>query len=210
MSLSVQSDVKQLSKKIASQYRRQIPYVTSRALNNTAFSCRKVVQAALPKYIDRPTPYTMRSVQVKKSDKKNLNAYIGFASKTFGKLPGNASIPPAEYMARLTKGGTRKARSKYIAIPSSPRQLNKFGGLKRGAVSRLLSNKKKYFLGRPNAHEHWGFGVWARVGKKGRGNIQKVIKFAKETQYDKQFPFNHIVMKEIKKVFQREFKKEFL
>ena len=113
-------------------------------------------------------------------------------------------------MKRIIRCSVRKAPSKYISIPSSPRQLNKFGGLKRRAVSRLLSNKKKYFLGRPNGHEHWGFGVWARVGKKGRGNIQKVIKFAKETQYDKQFPFNHIVMKEIKKVFQREFKKEFL
>ena len=181
--------------------------MTSRALNACAFDARKAIQASLPQHIDRPTPYTTKAVQVKKGDKKNLKAWGGFASRTFGKLPGTAVVPPAEYMARLIKGGTRKARTKYIAVPNSPAQLTKFGGLKRGGVNKLLGNKKKYFLGVPKGNEGWGLGVWARVGKKGRGNIKKVIRFEKETKYEKQYPFKKIAMKAIKRSFPKEFSK---
>ena len=70
------------------------------------FDACKTVQKALPKFLDRPSPLTTKAVQVQKSSKKKMISAVGFASKTFGKLL-RTGIPPAEYMARLIKGGTR-------------------------------------------------------------------------------------------------------
>ena len=116
------------------------------------FDARKTVQKALPKFLDRPSPLTTKAVQVLKSSKKKMISAVGFASKTFGKLPEGTGIPPAEYMARLIKGGTRKPFNKYIAVPATKQDQNKYGSLKRGQVRRLLSNTAKYFAGVPNGN----------------------------------------------------------
>ena len=207
--LSVSSDVKKLTKRIDKQYRRQIPFVTSRALNSSAFDARSTVQKALPKFLDRPSPFTIKGVQVGKSSKKKLIAAVGFASKTFGKLPAGTGIPPAEYMKRLIKGGTRKPFHKYIAIPATKRDQNKYGSLKRGQVRRLLDNKAKYFGGVPKGNENWGFGIWERTGKGGRKSIRKRVIFVDQTKYEKIFPLKRIVTRSFKKTFSKNFQRAF-
>tara|TARA_Y100001963_G_C6653844_1_gene387045 strand:- start:47 stop:694 length:648 start_codon:yes stop_codon:yes gene_type:complete len=207
--LSVSSDVKKLTKRIDKQYRRQIPFATSVALNSTAFDARADVQEALPKFLDRPSPFTIKGVQVKKSSKKKLISAVGFASKTFGKLPAGTGIPPAEYMKRLIKGGTRNPYNKYIAIPATKRDQNKYGSLKRGQVRRLLSNKAKYFGGVPKGNENWGFGIWERTGKGGRKSIRKRVIFVDQAKYEKKFPFKRLVVQTIKKTFSKNFQKAF-
>ena len=104
----------------------RFPFITSVALNLTMFDARKTVQKALPKFLDRPSPFTTKAVQVQKSSKKKLISAVGFASKTFGKLPAGTGISPAEYMVRLIKGGTWKSFNKYIAVPATKRDLNKY------------------------------------------------------------------------------------
>ena len=88
MQISVKSDVKQLTKSLTRIQRKQIPFATSKALNNVAFDVRRSLQDGLETHLDRPTPYTKRGVQVEKSTKKKLIAEVGFRSKTFGKGQG--------------------------------------------------------------------------------------------------------------------------
>jgi len=207
--LSVSSDVKKLTKRIDQKHKRQIPFVISRALNSSAFGARADVQKALPRYLDRPNPFTVKAVQVDKSSKKKLISKVGFASKTFGKLPAGTGIPPAEYMKRLIKGGTRKPFNKYIAVPATKRDQNKYGSLKRGQVRRFLDNKAKYFGGLPKGNHSWGFGIWERTGKGGRRSIRKRVIFVDKATYEPIFPLKRIVQASFKKSFPKNFHREF-
>ena len=71
MNINVKADVKALTKGLDKIQHKQIPFATSKALNTLAFDVRKTLQDVLPEYLDRPTPYTIRGVQVEKSTKRN-------------------------------------------------------------------------------------------------------------------------------------------
>ena len=135
--LSVSSKVKKLSRSLDQKFKRQIPFITSNALNSTAFDARQAVQKSLPQILDRPSTYTVKSVQVLKSSKRKLVSAVRFASRTLGKLPLNAGIAPAEYMKRLIAGEVlQKKTTRGIPVPVNAR-LNKFGNLSR----KYLKNK---------------------------------------------------------------------
>ena len=67
MEINVTVDIKDLTKNLKRIERRQIPFATSVALNNTAFKVRKAEQIQLPKKLDRPTKQTVNAVTVTKS-----------------------------------------------------------------------------------------------------------------------------------------------
>ena len=148
MNISVKADVKALTKGLDKIQRKQIPFATSKALNPLAFDVRKTLQDVLPEYLDIPTPYTIRGVQVEKSTKKKLVSKVGFRSKTFGK--GQGSVPQADYMELQIKGGTRNPKGRAIPVPV-PKIMkpNKFGNIVKGRINKLLSDKDKYFSGIP-------------------------------------------------------------
>ena len=74
--LSVSSDVKKLSRSLNQKFKRQIPFITSVALNLTMFDACKTVQKALPKFLDRSSPFTTKAVQFQKSEKKKLISFF--------------------------------------------------------------------------------------------------------------------------------------
>lgn len=207
--LSVTSDVRKLSRQIDQKFKRQIPFVVSRALNSVAFDGMMATRKALPKFLDRPKKYTTSSVQFEKSHKTRLVSKVGFYSKSpkFGKKSG-ASIPAAEYMQRLIKGGVRKPFHDKIAIPTRDSDLDKYGNLKRNLAKRLLADKKRFFIGTPKYRPSWGFALWERVN--GNTNIVRRIKYVDRTQYSPQFPFKKVVETEVKRKFNAAFKREFV
>ena len=208
--LSVSSDVKKLTKRIDKQYRRQITFATSVAVNSPAVAARADVQKALPKFLDRPKKYTTQSVQFEKSHKNRaLVSKVGFVSKNpkFGRK-SRASIPAAEYMQRLIKGGVRKPFHDKIAIPTRKGDLDKYGNMKRGLAKRLLGDRRRFFIGTPKHRPSWGFALWERVN--GNTNIVRRIKYVDRTEYSPQFPFRQIVEKAVKAEFGMAFRKEFI
>ena len=74
--LSVSSDVKKLSRSLNQKFKRQIPVITSVALNLTMFDACKTVQKVLPKFLDRSSPFTTKAVQFQKSEKKKLISFF--------------------------------------------------------------------------------------------------------------------------------------
>ena len=203
--LSVSSDVKKLTKRIDKQYRRQIPFVTSRALNSSAFDARSAVQKALPKFLDRPSPFTIKGVQVGKSTKKKLIAAVGFASKTFGKLPRNAGTAPAEYMKRLIAGGVRKKKTnRGIPVPVNAR-LNKFGNLSRNYLKNKVESPRS-FIATIKGTE----GIWETRGRGKNKSLRLLVSFKDRTTYPGGlFPLKTIVKNSVKKTFSRNFQKAF-
>ena len=205
MQISVKNDIKQLTKDLNKVQSRQIPFAVSSALSTLAFDCRKTLQTILPDYIDKPTPFTTRSIQVKKATKKNLVAEVGFASKTFGRLPKNAGTVPADYMGLQITGGTRQPKKQSIPVPTKHLRTNKFGNIPKGRISKLLADRDKYFSGVPKGMDQSAAGIWQKMGKKRPGKIRMVVAWEPKADYQKRLPFKRVMEKTVKQNFRKRF-----
>lgn len=203
MKVSVSADIKKLTKGLSKVQKKQIPFAASQALNTLGFDVRKTLQTVLPDYIDQPTPYTIRAVQVEKSSKKKLITEVGFRSKRFGK--GKGSVEPASYMGLQIGGGSRIPKGRAIPVPTKHTRTNKFGNLPKGRIAKLLGDKEKYFSGVPTGKDKSAAGIWQRMGKKGAGKIRMVVAWEDRADYQKRFPFRRIVSRTIKQNFQKRF-----
>ena len=204
--LSVTSDVRKLSRQIDQQFKRQIPFVVSRALNQTAFDARSSVQTNLPKFLDRPTKFTIKGVQVEPSNKRKLVSAVGFASRKFGKLPENAGTAPAEYMQRLIAGGTRQSKTRRgIAVPVEAK-LNKYGNLSRNYLRNKVASPRAFVATIKGVE-----GVWETQGRGANRRLRLMVAFKDRTTYEGgKFPLKRIVLNTVKRKFEGNFKKEFV
>ena len=206
MQISVKADVKQLTKSLTRIQRKQIPFATSKALNNVAFDVRKSLQDGLETHLDRPTPYTKRGVQVEKSTKNKLVAEVGFRSKTFGN--GQGSVTQAEYMERQIKGGLRTPKGSAIPVPIVKNlKLNKYGSITRNKINNALGNENKFFSGKPKGAKSKGTGegIWERYGGKRNPKIKMIISWNNHTDYQARYPFKNIAMRSVRNNFRKRF-----
>ena len=81
--LSVSSDVKKLSRSLDQKFKRQIPFITSVALNLTMFDACKTVQKVLPKFLDRSSPFTTKAVQFQNPKKKLISFFHSLGLRFF-------------------------------------------------------------------------------------------------------------------------------
>jgi len=188
MQISVMSNVDKIVKQLSREAKTQIPFATASAINNTAFSVRKAVQAQLPRYLDRPTPYTVRGVRVNKAKKTLLEGSVFFIPRV------------AEYMWYQVEGGSRRASKKWIAVPTDNVKLNKYGNVPRSKKGLVKTNKQ--FIAEINGTT----GVW-QSGTRAQPRIKLLHKFVKQTQYKKLFPFYKIGEGVINSKFDKEFEK---
>ena len=83
---------------------RQWPFVMATALNNTAFALVEKMKRELPKYIENPTPFTLRSLRVKKASKSNLSALVEWRPYV------NRTTGAGKPLQTLESGGQRSAK----------------------------------------------------------------------------------------------------
>ena len=214
MQISVKTDVKELQRKL-NHAKKQIPFAVKGGLDATAFDVQRAVKQALPNALDNPIKYTISGVQVKKAEKNNLIATVGFAGKGFGRSSG--SIPQADYMHFMIKGGIRTPRATAIAVPnprSGKKVTNKAGNIPRGKIKKLLSDKDKYFSGAPHQWSKAKEGIWERMpanSKRKKNRTQKLrmpIAWEPTAQYKKgYFKFEKIVGRTVAKTFRDNFDK---
>ena len=204
MQISVVANTKQLTKHLNRIQKKQIPFATSKALNDVAFDCRSFVQKSLPRRLDRPTKGIISSVQVQKSKKKNLVATVGFAGLGFKSTKWSES--PAEIMRRHIKGGTRTPQGKAIPVPIARNlKLNKFGNMPRTKIKTLLAKPDKYFSGQPKGRDA---GIYERTKrtKQKPGKLRMLISWEPRTQYQSgRFPLQKIVETAVKNKYRKRF-----
>ena len=204
MRISVVANTKQLTKHLNRVQRKQIPFATSKALNDVAFDARSYLQKSLPRRLDRPTKGIISSVQVQKSKKKNLTAIVGFAGLGFKST--NWSESPAKIMRRHIKGGTRSPEGKAIPVPIvNNLKLNKFGNMPRTKIKTLLAKPDKYFSGQPKGRDA---GIYERTKRTKRkpGKLKMLISWEPRTQYQGgRFPLQKIVELAVKKKYRMRF-----
>ena len=187
MQVSVKSNIKEITKFTTNVQKKQIPFATSVAINNTLFDLKKEMAKQMDKKLDRPTPFTKRGFFINKA-KKNL---------LIGVLLMKDIV--ANYMQYQIEGGTRTT-GKQIPVPYKPNaRLNKFGNI-IGKRTGLIK-KNTQFIGNVSGTE----GVYERT----KQGLKIIIGFERSVTYRPRFPFYVIATKFSNAVFDRKFAKAF-
>ena len=122
---------------------RQLPKATTRALekaiDQTADEIKDSIWSQLPKFFDRPTPYTLNSLKVEKTRNHNMQASVWF--KEPDRMAQHYLIPQVEGIARQRTGFERALG--YKTVPSKVFQamgkLDRYGNVSPGLMRQILS-----------------------------------------------------------------------
>lgn len=205
--VSIKSNIDDVMKEMTHLERKQLPFATMLAINDTAFAGQRAAKRGMKQYLDNPTPWTVRGVRVKKAKKKDLSGAVYMAG--IPGLPG-ANQDRNDYISMQTEGGSRLAKGRYLAIPTKAGR-NKYGNVPRkiDKLNTMLSDKTRFFVGTPKGMTNSN-GIWRRLGttkSKGGVNIRKEFTFSKSARYRPRYPFDKIVTSVIKNTFDNHFSK---
>lgn len=127
--------------------KRQLPFATMQALNQTMFEVHDGWGAEIDKVFDRPVAFTRRAVRYKKATRDRLEAQV------FLRDEASSGTPPARYTFHHTIGGARKAKpyekdlreagvlsANEYTTPGRSFPLDAHGNIPRRVINRILSD----------------------------------------------------------------------
>lgn len=88
----------------------QLAAAMAKGVNDTAYEVRRKMQAEMAANFDRPTPYILRSVQVKQADPTKLTATV---EPTYY---GGKGVDPQQILRAQESGGTRHDKRSEVAL----------------------------------------------------------------------------------------------
>ena len=145
------TDLPQQTGKLALLTERQFRFAVAQAMTDAAKAAQAKLKADMPRYIDRPTPFTENSTYVSFANPNRMRAEVGF--KQFA----TKGTPAGEYLSPMSKGGDRKPkrsenvlrrsgviRSGQYIVPRRDWQGDPYGNVPRGTMSMVLSQLKAY------------------------------------------------------------------
>ena len=127
--ISVKVDTARFERRLQAIAAEQVPFATALALTNTARDCSKALTEELPKYLDNPTPFTLRAFAIQRAEKATLRARV-FAKDAQGR-----------YLKWQIDGGDRAPTRKLQRLPAEI-ALNGHGNLPAGEIKRLIALAK--------------------------------------------------------------------
>ncbi|MVO14820.1 hypothetical protein [Parasedimentitalea huanghaiensis] len=191
--LNIKANFDEAERVLSDLARKQLPYATSLALNETAGHVKEAEERTIEQIFDRPTPYTKRALYFRRARKTNLTATIGVKSVQ------------AQYLKLQVKGGRRTPKRKALVVPTGAR-LNKYGNLPKGALSRLKRRKGVFATSASGGQRgHLPGGIYQRTGRKGRGPLKMLVSFEPRASYRKKYNFGPIAMRVARKRFEAAF-----
>lgn len=184
MQINISSNINQITRGLNDIQKRQIPFATSRALNDVAKTAamKTLRHKASRVFAGGATRFTLTGFLYRRSTKKNLTAEV-FIEPQRG-----------QYMQFQVGGGTRFPERRKILVPTNNTRLNKFGNITRGTYARIINDRQKYFSGIPKGLSgNSNLGIWERYGRSRRypagRRIRMVAKYIDRAQYSPIFPF---------------------
>lgn len=149
-------DLDQVARILGNLDQKQIPFAASIALNRTAELSRPALRAFMSYALDRPKPYTLNSIFIKRATKSNLTAKV-FHSDVVSR-----------YLRPEIEGGTRGIKpfeellDSSIYVPAGGVKLDRYGNLPRSLLRAVVDAAKS-----PTGTDSKGTFV-VRVGDKSR------------------------------------------
>jgi hypothetical protein len=111
MKITVQfTGIEKVQKQLAQLSGQQANEAYAKAINDTAYQVRRAMQAEMASVFDRPTPYILRSSQVKQATADNLVATV---EPTYY---GGKGVDPQKILAAQADGGPRRDKRSEAAL----------------------------------------------------------------------------------------------
>lgn len=136
----------ELGRKFTDLERKNLPFAVRQAVNATAFAVRQRWSEIAPRIFDRPTGLTVRAPLYTKATAARPYADI------FIRDEASNGTPPAKYLQAQVAGGARAKTgleillqakgampAGYFAVPGKGAELDQYGNIKKGQISRVLS-----------------------------------------------------------------------
>ena len=228
--LNVKADVKEVVRMLDSVQRKQVPFATSRALNDTAYDGMQHARKMAKRLLNRPTASTIRGIRYFKSTKKDLRAGVfiddGY-SHAIERVPGRGNIfsgrPVLNWMSPNITGGPRRDKGmenalrrvgvlpegKYIVPMPGQRDAN--GNMKKGLTQQIMSQmgafrelgSKANATAASLARKQSKYFLVPKVGIFTRyyGSAYPVILFVDKPNYKVRYPFAQIVDRRARRKF---------
>jgi hypothetical protein len=191
MEINVSIDSKQLNKAThwLAEISGQMPYATSRALNDAAKEAVKDLNASTTTYFDRPTPFTQKGYTV-----------TGYSSKKDLKATLNLKPLQAKYLLPSIKGGVRpqrpserKASGVAAYSPGLDVKLNASGNMSKAQAVAALKGGGTFFTVKQQKGKLKP-GVYQRMAK---GKIRNILGFNALPAVKQRWPLDRVVGKSV-------------
>ncbi len=186
MNLVIKVDAKKLQKNIDRTLKKKIPLATKNALNRTGYSTINDLKRTMPNYLDRPTPFTQRSLRLHRAKNTATTATIFVA-------------PIQEKYLTFQVNGGIGTREKVT--PATTYRTNAYGNLPRNAtkgkniyVGKLRDGRRAYYK--------------AAGGKKSR-RLDLVGFITRNRQYSKRWPYYRLGKTYVNKHYLNKFRSEY-
>lgn len=186
--LDIKADIAAAERLLTDIARRQLPFATAMAINDTADAVKRAEELSIASSFDRPTPFTKKGVGVRRATKTTLEARV--------------EVKPVQagYLGIQATGGTRKPKGRALLVPVGAR-LNKYGNLPKGALARFKSKAQVFVTSAGDrSSRHLRPGVYQRTGSKGDG-VKLLIAFEPGARYSPRFRFHDLAMRRARAVF---------
>jgi hypothetical protein len=190
VTVQIKSNEKELKKKMGLFHRKKLPIATAEAINQIGVKVVNAQRAQIQKKLDRPTPFTIKSVDMPerfRAKPNDLSALI-FIKKI-----------AQDYLKYVYQGGIERPKKSKIFAPvtsAGGERLNTYGNL-IGLKGKKVDNRKDLFLNR-NA-------LWKRENDGGLKLIAVAKNFIK---HRKLLDFFKIGFGVIKKNYDKELDKQ--
>lgn len=188
MKVNIETNIERVAKQLNIIEKKQIPFATSVAINETIGTksnkgLRALMTREMKSKLDRPRSTSTRAFYFKRSSKKNLSATLGFYDWA------------AQFMKYLVHGGMR-VTGKGIPVPYIHAKLDSFGNIKD--KKQGLIRKDTQFFGKIGR----ATGVFEKVKD---GSPKLIVGLSKSVNYEKMFPFYEIAGRYIGFTFPKKF-----
>lgn len=123
----------------------QVPFALSVAINASAEKAKAMVKAEMPRVFDRPTPWVLNSLRVKRSTKTNLTAELAYKDRNSVES-SRSMVEPHVFggkrhykamEARLLRIGLIPAG--YNVVPGEGARVDANGNMSQGQISQILN-----------------------------------------------------------------------
>ena len=191
MKINTRSNVDDVVKGMKKAYKDQMPYATSKAINEVTKLAKKEVDKQI-RTLDNPTSFTTKA------------SFVSFSNKN--KTPIQAIVGvkdiQAKYLQYAEDGGTSRAKGKAKPVPTSTSK-NKYGNLARGTTKKIGNGK--VFSGTPAGRPA---GIYQRMGTKKNPKLKMLASWHASTQHTPHMRIGDRVRLIVDRNFEKELKKQ--
>lgn len=204
----------ELTKGLDAMQRKQIPFATMKAINETANEVKKAEDRKIKRVFKKPTKATQNSVIILYAKKTRLEATVKIKDRPFSGSNAsiNAYLNPHIYGGDRSRKGSEKrlqsdnkmARGKSL-FPGQGIKLNKFGNITKAAMKRMMVGKNYFSVKHGSkAANHLRPGIYLRLSKR---RISPMVIYGDKATYQVRFRFYDVANKVIDKRLTRNFSK---